>query len=342
MTPDDYIYATLTPEQREEYMLLKEGSLSNSLRAWGRDLALAPKMERLGHPALAGAGVGAFHGLVSGVMDARDEGQGWGDAVQSGLKGGLKGGVVGGAIGAGAGVASPALAQRTSNFGKGFLHTVTGWKPKGGLAELGTGSALAKKQLAQMEAAGMQGPSLDAMRRHVAALENVESQNLTNLPGMLRGLLDPRRTIDTLKASKGMLVDGLDTQGKVLFGLGLASSVVPAMTADDATLSQRAGMVARPLIGMTLGAPLQAGVMQAGANASTLGSMVEGIAHNVPGNSVNRIMNAPIDYAASKLGPSVPAPPTTDMPPDAPQPSTSANIDFMRGRSFSPYNRAMR
>lgn len=302
MSLESYLYASLTEAQREEYRQLKEASLTavgNRLTAWGRDLAHSDVASRVGHPALAGAGLGAFHGLVGGVFDARDEGKSWGDSLKSGLSNAVSSGVAGAGIGAGAGIASKGLGQRLTNFGKGTLHTMTGWTPKGGLASIGTGSTAAQKQLEQMTASGASESSLEAMRRHVSALQDVESKNLTNIPGLLKGVLDPSRTVDTMRSTKRMLLDGLDTQGKVLFGAGVASSLLPAILVKDVSLTDRAEMVARPMIGMVAGAPLQAATMQASLNPSALGGMLEGMAHNIPQGSVNRLMNIPVDAVAS-------------------------------------------
>lgn len=254
--------------------------------------ALPAPVARMGAPALAGMGLGAAHQFFNKTLDARDQGQTWGDSLASGVRAIPKGALVGGAAGGLAGAVSPALGERTVNFGKGVLHTVTGWKPKGGLAELGTGSSLVGKQIQDAVRAGHDPATILRLKEQKKALQAVEEKNLTNLPGLAKGLLDPRRTLDTLGAGKDMVVKGLDGWGKAMLGLGAVGSTLPALMAEDATPGERAGMVARNLGGMLLTAPLQAATMQAGSNPG-MSSLLEGMAHNDISGFTGRMADLP-------------------------------------------------
>jgi len=283
------IEARFTPEQQEKVARLRE-----DLRSWETKEAAPFTASRVLTPALAGAGLGAFHEFANKTLDARDQGETWGDSLRSGARGALRGAGVGAAAGAAAGAISPNLGERTTNFAKGVLHNVTGWKPKGGLAALGTGSSVEKKRLQSMIAGGADPEHILNQQKQLAALQAVEDKGLTSLPGMAKGLLDPRRTFDTLRTSKNYITHGLDGMGKAFLGGGVALSVLPALTEPDKTPEERVRMAARPLAGMLLTSPLQAATSQASGNPG-LGSMVEGMLHNQFSSAPGRILSRPVD-----------------------------------------------
>ncbi len=295
-------------EERE-----KVASLREEMAGWEKS-ALPAFLSRAGAPALAGAGVGAFHELVNGTLDAKDEGNSWGDALRQGGSKMLRGAAVGAAAGGAAGMISPALAERTTNFGKGLLHNVTGWKPKGGLKAIGTGSSVERDRLKSLIASDAPAPLIANQQKQLTALEAVEDKNLTNLPGLAKGLLDPRRTVDTLRTSKNYITHGLDGAGKAMLGIGIAGSVLPAVMAEDATPGERARMAARPLAGMLLTSPLQAATSQASTNTALggMGAIGEGIIHNTFSSGVGRLATLPTDLALTQKSerPYVPKHPT--------------------------------
>jgi len=62
--------------------------------------------------------------------EARERGEGVGDAALSALKGGLKGAVGGGLVGGAISKLSPMVERNLSQFGQAQLHGYTGWTPK--------------------------------------------------------------------------------------------------------------------------------------------------------------------------------------------------------------------
>lgn len=260
--------------------------------------AVKPIASRSVAPGLVGAGVGAFHGLVSGTLGARDQGMDWGDSIVEGVRAIPGHAAVGGAIGGVGGAISPKFGDRTVQFGKGTLHSLTGWLPKGGFEELGTGSHLVGKQIAAAESAGLDPTHIANLKEQWGALKAVEDKGLTSIPGMVKGVVT--KPIDTLRASKDMLFKGLDPFGKFMVGAGIAGGVLPAVLDEDATPAERVGRAARNTAGMLLTTPLQAPVMQAGMNPG-LSGMAESFLHNLPGGSVNRLLFAPVDEASKAI-----------------------------------------
>lgn len=260
--------------------------------------AVKPIASRSVAPGLVGAGVGAFHGLVSGTLGARDQGMDWGDSLMEGVRAIPGHAAVGGAIGGVGGAISPKFGDRTVQFGKGTLHSLTGWLPKGGFEELGTGSHLVGKQIAAAESAGLDPTHIANLKEQWGALKAVEDKGLTSIPGMVKGVVT--KPIDTLRASKDMLFKGLDPFGKFMVGAGIAGGVLPAVLDEDATPAERVGRAARNTAGMLLTTPLQAPVMQAGMNPG-LSGMAESFLHNLPGGSVNRLLFAPVDEASKAI-----------------------------------------
>lgn len=258
-------------------------------------------------PGIAGAGIGAVHGFVNDTLDAREQGQGWGDAVRAGGRGALDMGAKGAVIGGGLGGAFPALGERITNLGKGTAHSLTGWVPKGGLDALQGGSFQAMKDLNHARSLGSDPKHIANLEKQVAALKHVETENLTNIPGMVKGLVT--KPLTTLNASKRMLLDGMDGYGKTILGLVAAASVIPAVTAEDATLGERATMVARPLGSMLLTSPLGAMTSQGSANRSGLG-MLESVAGNILTSSAGRVMEAPVSEAQRALSNRLPPQPS--------------------------------
>ncbi len=114
----------------------------------------------------AGGGVGAAGGALIGAAvqggrkfrEERAQGasiaEALGGSLAHGMAGAGRGALIGGAIGAGVGGATgainPAAGEKFrnalknlpgANFGQRQVHTFTGWKPKGGLAEIGHGAS---------------------------------------------------------------------------------------------------------------------------------------------------------------------------------------------------------
>lgn len=79
-----------------------------------------------------GAGLGGF----SGYSRARQEGKSVGGALGAAGKGALTGGALGALGGAGLSKVAPGVAGAIGRFGQRQVHGVTGWSPKGGLAEM--------------------------------------------------------------------------------------------------------------------------------------------------------------------------------------------------------------
>jgi hypothetical protein len=208
---------------------------------------------------MAGGIVGAGVGGVRNYQQAREQGAGVGEAVSSGVAGAAKGGLIGGGIGAAAGGAGGALMHnikspaemgtlmqrakevpilgRGAGFGQSQAHLLTGWKPKGGLQELGVGAsntinrmgsvadriaalkkstpgALAPEQqsrLARLRMAVAGGHEADTARRlgkltgeqdrlHKAMDAGLEAERrgMTNIPGYVKSLAsDPAGTLGT-------------------------------------------------------------------------------------------------------------------------------------------------
>lgn len=79
-----------------------------------------------------GAGLGGF----SGYSRARQEGKSVGGALGAAGKGALTGGALGALGGAGLSKVAPSVAGALGRFGQRQVHSVTGWVPQGGLAEM--------------------------------------------------------------------------------------------------------------------------------------------------------------------------------------------------------------
>lgn len=252
------------------------------LAAW-TDTAMAVGGRALRTAGVGGA-LGAFHGAVSGTLDARNKGESWRDSLQQGARSAATSGAIGAAAGGLAGGYSQNMADKITRFGKGVLHTTTGWVPKGGLSELQGGSWLAKKQLEEAVANGH--PQIDVLRKRYEALKAVEAKNLTNVPGMVRGLLTPSRTLDTLQTSGRALLDGTDAMGKTVMLLG--ATLPPALSlAVGRPTGEVVENAVRAPVQMLLGAPL-------GAMTPTTG-FVSSLVGNTISSNAQRLMEMPYD-----------------------------------------------
>lgn len=128
-------------------------------------LAFSPRISSALGALGTGGGVGAAAGALAGAAlkggkkfrEERAQGasvtEALGGSLAHGMAGAGKGALIGGALGAGAGGAvgsiNPAAGEKFRNalknlpgadFGQRQVHTFTGWKPKGGLGEIGHGA----------------------------------------------------------------------------------------------------------------------------------------------------------------------------------------------------------
>jgi len=233
-----------------------------------------------------GAGLGAFHGAVGGTLDARNQGQSWKDSLQQGVRSAFNRGAIGAVAGGVAGGLSPSAADKIERFGKGVLHSTTGWVPKGGLAELQGGSWLARKMHDEALARGAGSDVLQNLSKRYAALSEAEAKGLTHLPGMVKGLVTPSRTLDTLRTSGRVLLDGTTAGEKAMMAAGTLA--VPLMgAAMGLPTSQVVGSAIRAPFQMVLGAPLGAMTPTSGALTSLLGQSISG--------NTQRLLELPYD-----------------------------------------------
>jgi hypothetical protein len=273
--------------------------LSEQQRQVYEELKVASFVSRIGAPSLAGALVGASAGAIPEMMYGRQEGEDWGDYLRRGARSAGKGALIGGALGAGAGAVSPEMAERTVNYGKGVLHTYTGWTPKGGLSSIGAGAAPLKKMRERSLAAGATPQQLANLDARIKATQGMEDRGLTSLPGLVKGLL-PGRFTDTLKATKDHLLDGTSGFDKAMLAAGVATSLTPLLD-KDRPVSDRVMDTGRGLFFSTAMAPLNIATGQAATNTSAIGGMMEGLAHNIGTAPVAQIASAPINLAQAAV-----------------------------------------
>lgn len=149
-----------------------------------------------GMGAVAGGLVGAGIGGVRHYKQERQQGQGvLGSALHS-AGAALHGGVTGAAVGAGAGAVGGVAAHNLvspgkltgamqaardlpvlghgARFGQSQAHLLTGWKPQGGLEQLGVGATrsrqnlnLAQQRIENLRAAQRPVPGMDTIRQHL-------------------------------------------------------------------------------------------------------------------------------------------------------------------------------
>jgi len=188
----------------------------------------------LGAGALGGAALGAYKGY-------RESREGGGSKLQAGISGlarGIggvgKGALVGAAAG-GAGLGALRAAGRLpgadkliqkggpvgalSRFGQRQVHSLTGWKPEGGIRALKGGAYDAKKALE-----GVTDPKkLQRAKRRAELAEKTEALGMTSLPGYAKALagkatLDGRRVggLEALKTGLGEQWHGGGAMGKAM------------------------------------------------------------------------------------------------------------------------------
>ena len=272
-------------------------------------------------PTLAGAGLGVLAGFGQSVSASRNEGASWSDALKGGLKRGLQGAVVGGAVGAGVRRFSPDMAEGLTNYGHKTLYSLTGHLPQGkSLADLGGGSGYtqgildnARKAVLESKATE-QHAAQEAFRRALdshKAVVDAEQSGLTNLPGLVKGLVTPSRTLDTVrKAAKGTWA-GTDTLGKALILsplIGGAASIATDPSEEDPRSRLRKAVEIGGTTALNLAtAPLQMATTAKSVTGSLLGQITAG-------TGVNHMMTLPIQELARKV----------DVPPPLPRPTAEA------------------
>jgi hypothetical protein len=296
----------------------------------------------------AGAGIlgalGAAHGAYRGWRDARAEGAGEEGAALRALGGGAKEGLTGAAIGGlggalagGAGaIARPELAARVADalergpgaigaftrFGQRQVHSLTGWKPEGGLEAIRGGAwdqrenavgalgALRGARAGGDEIAiGRAAERAQKAERARGAAQRVEDLGMTSLPGALGAMKkDP---IGALRTGAAHQWHGMGRAEKALF-LGVpAAQLGMAAAGNDEHKGEHVGEGIGNLAGMAAfgGAPLF-GQLAGGVGAGMAGKAIgrgfdrmrsrEGIVHRKPElEPVDNSMNIPVERSMS-------------------------------------------
>jgi hypothetical protein len=306
----------------------------------------------------AGTGLGALAGGVGGFgiggvrryQEAREQGASRGQALGRGLAGGLEGATKGVTYGALAGAGAGALSSRStalakdlvnnegilgkaSRFGQRQLHSVTGWKPEGGLESIRGGTYNAGKRLeaaqqAMQNTAAGKGlrPAAEELinaQRHFGAVEKAVGHDLTNIPGMYNAMKGPNRW-DAVKAGVGAGWHGDTAAGKamnVALPVGLGAMALTSgpkdergQTAGREIMGTAAGLMApfsvMPMVG---GQVLARGAMGVGKTVGRGVDRLRGRRHvglpdssPVPGTEGGDGGNAPMhverSYSNSALG----------------------------------------
>lgn len=231
--------------------------------------------------AMGGAGfglggvVGGIHGAVKGYREARDQGADVGHAAVSGLMGAghsaYRGALAGGALGIAGGAATGALSSGAgervrsalsngpgpvgsfSRFGQRQVHSLTGWQPAGGLAELRMGATTrqgavdaAKNAIHSGERTWgdkLHGRSAEEIVKHrtgkfdaavasQAALQHAEDQGLTHIPGYLHSMKH-NGVLNTLRDSAATTWNGASNFDKAMVAMPVASAAMAAVKGKD-------------------------------------------------------------------------------------------------------------
>lgn len=301
-------------------------------------VAFSPRVSSMLGALGSGAGVGAAAGAVGGAVlkggkayhDARQDGAGVGDAVTSGLlhagggvvRGALTGAAIGGAGGAMLGHVRPEMAERFrqaasklpgGQFGQRQVHTLTGWKPQGGLGEIGHGAAprLGVLRAAEKGAIDAKGgvdnrgrvaktvdkvlgrsavdranKGVDSARDAYSAGRKAEDMGLTSIPGYAKSLV--KHPGATLKASLNDQWKGMSPGMKALTvgapALELAGAARgPAVDENGKTRGERIGRgLAGTAGGMLLSPLTMSGQILAGTALSGAGGAAGRLASKRP------------------------------------------------------------
>jgi hypothetical protein len=276
----------------------------------------------------AGGGVGAAGGALIGAAvqggrkfrEERAQGasiaEALGGSLAHGMAGAGRGALIGGAIGAGVGGATgainPAAGEKFrnalknlpgANFGQRQVHTFTGWKPKGGLAEIGHGASprlgavrQAEQELFAARAGKGKASLVDrAMGRSAVEgaqkrLENAraaydagrkaEEMGLTSIPGYVKALRD-RPVGEVLRTAVNDQWKGMSPAMKALtVGLPAAelASAVWSKDEPDAQGGSKGERIGRSLAqtagGFLLSPLTMTGQMVAGTALSRAGGAI--------------------------------------------------------------------
>lgn len=271
------------------------------------DEELNAKIASIVQPALAAAGMLGGGSLISGTLDARQRGEGWGESLRQGVRSGLTHGALGAVGGAALGAAAkklPALqgtAEGVTNYGRKALHAVTGYGGIKGLRAAGGGSAQTQKWLDDAQQAFLHhtpnpaataaqnskellglASAADRARKAHQAVQAAEEAGLTHLPGLAKGLMT--RPVDTTKKVWNASVRGLSGAEKALFGLGTGLGLYGSVQDPDPdhprSLASKAISATGNLAGNVLTAPLQLAMTSKGVIGGLAGQMAVGGALN--------------------------------------------------------------
>jgi hypothetical protein len=283
--------------------LKEEGEEKKAFDAGALASSVAKRFHGISTPGLAGAGLGALHGGVTGYLDARNRGESLKDSLQGGVSRAALEGAVGGVVGGGAHLYDPNTGAKITRFRDQIRHSITGWTPEGGVQALQGGSTALKNTLNTL------GPNADpetvqTITKQMAAMRAAEDKGLTSLPGLAKGLFTPSRTVDTLRTAKNVLLDGTPGYAKALMAVGAAAGAIPALE-EGLTPQERLYRAVQPAASMLITAPLGITPAASGFASSLVSGGFSSLAPRLADYPLNEIRRAVGERHNSRVAPAV-------------------------------------
>lgn len=249
----------------------------------------------LGAAVTMGVG-GGLYGAYKNYSNARESGADVGTALREGARGAAIGTAAGGAAGAGLGAVAPGAAGAVSRFGQRQLHSLTGWKPSGGLHSIRAGAYDARQALhGAQQSAHELGHFDNAMRgaphsltdesmqrlkalsptdlaahrtavnaqlgkaqRAASAAERAEQMGLTSIPGVVKSIKNHGLVPTAVAGAAEQWHSGSNLDKALSFGLPAYGMANAIRGNGDPSLGQAEGVgqQAGEVVGGLVGAPL--------------------------------------------------------------------------------------